>query len=53
MSIDGEEVDSSEGNVGGIYLGACLSGLNAGDGEDAILKGAVRFTCGFLMVSLW
>jgi hypothetical protein len=53
LSIDAGGVDSPEGNRGGIYLDAGFSGLSAGDGGGCEFAGILRFSCGFLMVSLW
>jgi hypothetical protein len=52
-SIDAADVDSPEGNRGGIYLDAGFCGLNIGDGEGCDFQGVARFVCGFLLVSLW
>jgi hypothetical protein len=52
-SIDGAEVDSPEGNRGGIYLDAGFSGLNVDDGGGCEFQGVLRFWCGFFVVNLW
>jgi hypothetical protein len=52
-SIDGADVNSPEGNGGGIYLGAGFYGLNIVDGGGCDFQGDSRFMCDFLLVSLW
>jgi hypothetical protein len=47
MSIDGGSVDLPEGNRGGIYLDAGLSGLNLGDGGGCDFQGGCAFCVWF------
>src|SRR5580704_5834412 len=46
-SIDGAEVDSPEGNQGGIYLDAGFSGLNVGGGGGCEFLGGFGFLVWF------